>query len=212
MGSMDETKLRSLLQNLEQEAQSALVEDASFLEVLQALKWEIDRDARVRAARRKLQGYGLSVFASFLPRIRIGARAGETVLAASGPAPAPRGSSAGALDGLAEEAVDETLTQELRDAASAVIANSSYCRELDGIVNQAVHARANFERIASLIERAGYDLQICLDLSTYAQVRHGRRPKPQVSDRETASSEIVFQRQLSHHDQDFLRQLRIATD
>src|ERR1700757_2165400 len=55
MGTMDRNTLRWLLQKMEKEAQAALARDGSFLEALQALKWEVDNDFRVRAEMRPLR-------------------------------------------------------------------------------------------------------------------------------------------------------------
>jgi len=218
---MDANTLRSLLQNLEREAQSAVAQDASFLEAVQFLKWEVDRDARVKAAMRALQYRGLSVSRSFTPRIRIRLLTGETMLALpkSGPGSnRPAGENLGCLRQIASELV----TQQLRDAARAVVATSSSCRQLDRIVNEAVQANAIFERNAAVAERAGYEVQICLDLSTYAQVSEqsstvAQLPRYQLSRDETRrpkalSSEEGAHLPLSSRDLQFLKQLRIRPD
>jgi hypothetical protein len=209
MGKMDRDTLGSLLRNMEEQAQTALANDASFFEALRALKREVDSDARVRAAIRVLSARGLSVFSSFAPRVRIRLYTGETVLAL------PR-QTAG-FSGPVSENFDvthtesEAKTQELRNAASAVIAASSCCRELDIIVNEAVRAHAGFERIASALERAGYQLQICLDLSTYAQLGGRRASALPSAGQQSVSSDDAFHSELSKQDVIFLRELRIST-
>jgi hypothetical protein len=113
----------------------------------------------------------------------------------------------------------EPITQELRDAASAVVADSPYCRQLDGIVNEAVQANGVFERLAAAVERAGYELHICLDLSTFAQVREqtsrgAQIPGHQVPQTEKQqshrmNSELLF---LSELDVQFLKEMHISPD
>jgi hypothetical protein len=221
MGTMDRNTLRWLLQKMEKEAQAALARDGSFLEALQALKWEVDKDFRVRAAMRPLRDRGLSVFTSFVPRIRIRLHAGETVLTlhrnseTSNPADAEDFRSVSQM-------VSDPLTQELRDAASAVVAESSYCRQLDRIVNEAMQSHGAFEQLAAAVERAGYELQICLDLSTYAQVReqtstatqsagyHGSRPETKQT--RPPNSEQASRLHLSSLDVQFLKAMRISPD
>jgi hypothetical protein len=202
---------------LAKEAQSTLARDGSFLEALQALKWEVDRDARVKAAMHGLRDRGLSVFTSFVPRIRIRLHAGDTVLAL--PKDGAKSSRPDVLDlGPVRSMTNEPLTQELRDAASAVLTDSPHCRHLDGIVNEAVQANSVFERLAAAVERAGYELQICLDLSTYTQVREqsssgAQMPGHQVPQTENQSSQMnsgVLL--LSDLDEQFLKAMRISPD
>lgn len=217
----DRSTLRLLLRNMEREAQAALAHDASFFEALQALKWEVDSDARVKAAMRGLRDRGLSVFSSFAPRIRILLRAGETLLALPKCEATSHGHDGEDFDHVGQ-ILSATLTQELRDAARAVIAASPYCRELDGIINEAVHANASFERIAAAVERAGYELQICLDLSTYAQVRRRSATPVQVQEHPASPARVPemgprswgesFDLRLSSRDVRFLKQLRINPD
>ena len=221
MGTMDRNTLRWLLQKMEKEAQSTLARDGSFLEALHALKWEVDRDARVRAAMGALRDRGLSVFTSFVPRIRIRLHAGETMLALRQDSAKSNAPDAEDLDSFREKK-NEPLTEELRDAASAVIASSPYCRHLDAIVNEAVQANGAFERIATSIERAGYELQICLDLSTYAQVREqvsnsAQLPRHRVSRSEARQTESrhgnePLRLSLSSQDVEFLKGMRISPD
>lgn len=213
METMDRNTLRWLLQKMEKEAQSALARDGSFLEALQALKWEVDKDFRVRAVMRELQDRGLSVFTSFAPRIRIRLHAGETVLALRNDGAKLNAPDTEDVDRSSQTA-NEPLTQDLRDAAGAVIAASPYCRHLDAIVNEAVQANGAFERIASTIERAGYELQICLDLSTYAKVREQsstgiQSPGHHVSRAEKKQSRASLM-PLSAVDVQFLKELGIS--
>jgi hypothetical protein len=218
---MDRNTLRWLLQKMEKEAQTALAKDGSFLEALQALKWEVDRDARVRDAARALRDRGLSAYSSFVPRIRIRLHAGETVLALPKDSASSVSPDTEDLD-RSTQIGNEALAQELRDAAGAVVAASLYCRSLEAIVNEAVQANAAFERIAKAVELAGYEVQICLDLSTYAQVREQssttalfpgyrvsragtRQPKP-------LNSEEHAHLPLSGRDMQFLKELRIRPE
>ena len=218
---MDRNKLRWLLQKMEKEARSALFTDGSFLEALQALKWQVESDAQVRAATLALQERGINVFTSFVPRIRIRLFAGETVLA-------PKDNTAGSSYPDIEdrdpvtEISSEPITRELCDAASAAIAASPYCRHLDVIVNEAVKANGLFDRLAAAIERAGYELQISLDVSTYAQVRgprlaYAQSPNGRVSPAATqqfqpTDSDDTSGLYLSSDDMQFLKDLRISLD
>lgn len=218
MGAMNQKNLLWLSQSLEREARSALARDASFLEVLQCLKWQIDNDAHVKAAVRALQDRGLSVFTSFAPRIRIRLAAGETILALPG-----SGAASNAPNPADQVSVNrlacEPLVQKVRDAASAVVAASPHCRQLHGIVSEAVQANSRFERIAVAVERAGYRVQICLDLSAYAQVREpGRTPEGlhdfRISPLQESNSRPPDSRKgchlpLSSRDLQFLKELRI---
>ena len=99
-----------------------------------------------------------------------------------------------------------------------MIVNSSRRQELDTIVNEAIQASHEFERIASTVEGAGYELLICLDLSAYAQIRDRT-----VTDRNTTDNQptgrpipLSLQRppvlQFSDRDLRFLRALRITTE
>jgi hypothetical protein len=223
MGKMERSKTDILLRNLERDAQRALAEDASFLEALQSLKWEVDSDTRVKAATQALRGRGLVVYSSFAPRIRIGLHAGEDVLALPKDSPASNPSDVEDL-GYVSQIVSEAVTQELRDAATAVVSASPYCRQLDRIVSEALHASCRFERIAAALECAGYELHICLDLSAYARVyerrsdgarspeykpsRTGRQPRRSRSN--SMSSGNRWQLPLSSEDIEFLRRLRIT--
>lgn len=203
MERMDRDTLRSLLAKMEQEAETVLAANAAFFEALQALKWEIDSDPRVQSVIRKLRATGVSMFISFVPRIRIRARAGKLVLALS-----RQTAESNHYTG----SQDEELTHVLRDVAIAVIARSRYCRELNAIVNEAVQASESFERDASEAEAAGYELLICLDLSTYTQIRHRTAPRFQVEEGERVSGDAAFQLQLSRSDIQLLKELRIKID
>lgn len=174
---MDRDKLHSLLRKMESEAQAALSEDVSFLEALHVLKCEIDSNRQVRAAMRALRDRGMRVFASLKPRIRVTANAGETVLQLPEDGPEP-GLLDDALFEDASQRHSEPLMRKMLDAATAVLASSPHCRYLEKIISEAVQANGAFERMARSIENAGYELRICLDLSTYAHVH------PRESDRE----------------------------
>jgi len=218
MGTMDGITLRWLLQKMEKEAQSALARDGSFLEAFQALKWEVDRDARVRSAASALRNRGLSVFTSFVPRIRIRLHAGDTVLALLKDGARSSRLHNEDLDPVGPMTT-EPLTQELHDAASAVVADSRYCWQLDGIVNEAVQGNGVFERLAAAVERAGYELQICLDLSTYAHVREQCSIGAQTlgdhvpeTEKQQASQMNSGVLTLSDLDVQFLKGMRISPD
>jgi hypothetical protein len=215
---MDRSALRTQLRNLEQEAQSALARDASFFEALLALKWEVDNDARVRAAMRALRDRGLSVYSAFVPQVRVWLHAGETVLALHSDSTRANLREDQGQDRL-DQFSSDSRTQELRDTASTVIAASRYRRQLKRIVNEAVQASDAFERLAAGVERSGYELQICLDLSTYAQVRekkltaaadHASRTEtyPPMPENAVETSRLP----LSRLDVDFLKELRIRPD
>jgi len=224
MEKMERSKLDIQLRNLEREAQNALTDDVSFLEALQGLKWEVDSDARVKAATQALRNRGLMVCSSFAPRIRIALHAGEDVFALPKHSPAENLPDAEDADH-AREIVSGAATQELRDAATAVVSASLYCRQLDGIIGEALHATAGFERIAAKLERAGYQLHICLDLSTYARVYEARsegltspEDKQSLNERQRSRSRSSslsprdrWQLPLSGQDIEFLRKLNITT-
>jgi hypothetical protein len=215
---MDRSALRSQLRDLEHEAQSALAGDACFFEALQALKWEVDNDARVRDAMRALRDRGLSVYSAFVPRVRVWLHAGETVLALHSDSTRANLREDQGQDRL-DQVSSDSLTQELRDTASSVLAASLYRRQLKRIVNEALQASEAFERLAAGVERSGYELQICLDLSTYAQVREKKltAAPDHVSRTEThppmlANAVETSRLPLSRLDVDFLKELRIRPD
>lgn len=218
---MDQNTLHGLLQKMEEEAQAALSRDGSFLEALQALKSEVDKDLRVRAAIHELQGRGLRVFASFAPRIRIRLHAREAVPALFQDGEGTERLQSGDNKRVSQAGCDPE-TQKLREAASAVVAASSHCGHLDRIVNEAMLANSVFGRTAAILERAGYEVQICLDLSTYAQARQKTSISPKFEADAAAHSEAdqalssggakTSDLQLSGRDLQFLKQLRIKPD
>src|ERR1700722_7869839 len=154
--------MRSLLESLERAAHETLQQDSTFYEAVQALKWEIDHDPRVQLSVKGLHASGRGVFSSFVPHVRVRVRTTEGIFGLPEPS-VGGGRSAELADG---------LTEDLRNAASAVIKKSRHCYELDAIVNEAVGASERFEGIVSKIEQAGHKVLICLDLLAYAQV-HG---------------------------------------
>jgi hypothetical protein len=210
---MDTNHLRVQLRNLEREAQSSLAADASFLEALQCLKWQIDRDARVKAAMNALRDRGLKVFSSFTPRIRIRLLAGETIVAL--PTNTAESNRPHAEDfGYVNQIATEPLIQAVRDAASAVVLNSRHSLQLDGIVNEAVQANSAFEKIATDIERAGYQVNLCLDLSAYAQVRDPRSKMSHVAKKSPVPPDMdsCSPMALSGQDLQFLKDMRILPE
>lgn len=68
---INQKAMRSLLENMERAAEEILRQDAAFYEALQALKVEMDSDARVQSAVAALQAAGRRVFNSFVPQIKI---------------------------------------------------------------------------------------------------------------------------------------------
>lgn len=186
---------------MQRAAEEILQQDSAFFEALQALKWEIDKDARVQSAVRGLQAAGQKVFSSFVPHINVRVRTQEGIFALPKP-PAKRNMPA-------PERV-AALTQELKNAASAVIMSSSHCRELERIVNEAVAASGSFELLASHIEGAGHEVLISLDLSAYAHVLHSsarprRFERGPIRDSSAEPSKIAF----SANDVKFLKALGI---
>jgi hypothetical protein len=201
---IDRNTMRSLLEKMEHAAQATLRQDSTFYKAVQALKQEIDDDPRVRSTISQLHAAGRGVFSSFVPHIKIRVRTEEGVFALPKPDPVP-----------AAPAVEQVgrLTQELRNAASAVIKRSRYYRELGAIVNQAVGASDRFEGIASEVERAGYEVLICLDLSAYAQLKGSASMHPQVREGKTQIRRAEpTPIQLSVGDRKFLQALKIRID
>lgn len=188
---------------MESVAVSALQQDSAFYEALHALKWEIDNDPGVQSAVQNLRAAGQSVFSSFVPLLKVRVRTEEGIFALT-----PQAETSA----LVPEPVG-ALTQELKNAASAVIVKSHHCIELNRIVNEAVAANHSFEKMACEIENAGYEVLLSLDLSAYAQVRQSSAPvhalqpvrKP---DYPKAPPSIKF----TAHDYDFLRALKIKAD
>jgi len=206
---MDQKIMRSLLEDMEQAAEQTLQQDAAFHEALLALKFEIDSDPRVQATVGELQAAGRRVFNSFVPRIRIRIRTEQGVYALPKRADAP--STAAPEDG--------RLREELNRAASEVIRNSPYYRELDTIINEVVGSSNRFGGIAAELERQGYEVLLFLDLSAYAQiqsagpvVRQGRvterQPVRPADQRPGDPNEVRF----SGSDQQFLKALKITTE
>ena len=211
---IDRTTMRSLLESMERVAEETLQQDSAFYEAVRALKGEIDNDPRVQATVGELRAAGRSVFSSFVPHIKIRVRTQEGIFALPKRPPI-------AMSPVAEPV--SRLTQELRSAASAVIKNSRYYRELDAIVNEAVGANNRFEGIAAEIENAGHEVLICLDLSAYVEVQAPAAPHREI--REVKSRDLkprpakpqipvetAFPTQLSNHDRKFLKGLGIKTD
>jgi hypothetical protein len=201
---MDKQAMRGLLKDMENAAEKVLQEDSSFFEALQALKWEIDSDARVQSAVRGLRAAGRSVFSSFVPRIKIRVRTEEGIFSLAKQPAVPASS---ALDPVA------SLAQELKTAASAVIASSRCCRELERIVNEAVAESDNFENLAFQIESAGYEVMISLDVSAYAQIQPASVAPDRLlpAHRRTQTDETPTMK-LSSYDLSFLKALKIKPD
>lgn len=198
---IDKQAMRGLLKDMERAAEEVLQQDSAFFEALQALKWEIDSDSRVQSAVRGLQAAGQKVFSSFVPHIKVRVRTGERIFALP---KHPEMSNIPAAEPVA------TLTQELNNAASAVIKTSGRCQELERIVNEAVAASGSFERLASHIEGAGHEVLISLDLSAYAHVREYSAPPPRLERGPGSdSSEEVSKIDFSAIDIKFLKALGI---
>jgi hypothetical protein len=200
---IDEAHIRPLLENMERVAEQVLQRDAAFFETLYALKSEIDRDPRVRSAKQVLEACGQRGFASFVPRVRIRVRKENDVFGL----PQPENSEVPATP------QRNGLNEELRSAASAVIQRSSHRRELDAIINEAVGTSHSFEEIASEIERAGYEVVICVDFSAYTRVQGGNAMLPQIEKPSPSNSpEARPHLPLSKSDLKFLSALRIRVD
>jgi hypothetical protein len=201
---IDKAHMRALLENMERAAEEVLQHDAAFFETLYALKSEIDRDPRVRSAMRVLQAAGQKAFTSFVPRVRIRARREDDVLGLPQRHEAPFAPATQQI---------RALTEELRSAASAVIQRSSHRRELDAIINEAVGSSDGFEGIASEIERAGYEVVICIDFSAYTKV-HGADPVvPQLEPTNPAKTvDTPARLPFSNSDLKFLNALGIRVD
>ena len=159
---MNTEDIHSIMERPERAAEEALQRDPTFHEALQALKFEIDSDPHVQATMGELQAAGQRVWNSLVPRINVKIRTDEGIVAR------PRSSQF--RSNTRVEPVGR-LTLELRSAAGAVIKNSRYCSEISNIINEAVGASEYFEEIVAQIERAGYKVLICLDLSSYAQIQ-----------------------------------------
>ena len=206
---MDRKIMRSLLENMEHAAEETLRRDTAFHKSLQALKYEIDSDPRVQATVCELQARGRGVFKSFVPHIKVRVRTEQGVFALPKPAQIAGYDSA--------EPVGR-LTDELKIAASSVIKNSRHYRELDSIINRAVGTDDRFEGIASEFEKAGYEVLICLDLSTYAQIQNVSVPASQPArERQPVRRADPRQREprparFSGSDRQFLKALKITIE
>jgi hypothetical protein len=183
---------------MESAAEEALLGDSAFSETLRALKAEIDRDPRVQSAVSRVHAAGSRVFSSLVPRIKIRIRtsAGEISLPDENKT-AAHGSSPVAH-----------LTQELKSAATAVIRRGRYREVLDRIMNDAVGASERFEGIAAEVEREGYEIVICLDLSAYAQVRESAEPGRSAKHLLTSGERLTYR--FSRQDLEFLKDLKIS--
>jgi len=200
---IDRNAMRSLLEGMEQAAEETLRESATFFEALQALKDEIDHDARVQEAVRELRAAGRSVFSSFMADSKFRVRTEEGIFALPKRPkilPAP---SADPVEG---------LTQQLRSAASVVIRHSRYFRELEGIVNEAVSTSERFEGIAFEIESAGYEVLICLDLSAYVEVRGGDASARRGQTLPSPPPDTILPMPLTGADRKFLKGMGISTE
>jgi len=182
------------------------------------LKWEVDSDTSVRAAIHALRNRGLTVFNSFVPRIRIRLHSGEDVVASREDVGSSDQPAAAGFESI-NPTGREPVTQRVRDAASAVVGASLCCHQLNRIVNEVLRANSSFERMAAPLECAGYELRICLDLTTYARVceQDSQRaqsidPRVSVDSEQHRRSQISGKRlrlPLSGQDMEFLRKLRI---
>jgi len=200
---IDEKNMRAMLEKMESAAEEALSRDPAFYEVLKTLKAEIDRNPRVQSAISNLRATGRRVQSSLVPHIRVRIRTNQGEIAL----PGREQLSLPLAEPIAQ------LTQELRNAASAVIMRGRYREELDHIMNEAVCASARFEGIASAIESAGYEVVICLDVSAYSQVREPAEPAQNAEAirnvRKPERSDDRLCRLLSSQDLKFLKALKI---
>jgi hypothetical protein len=193
---IDDTAMRMKLENMRRAAEEALESDSSFYEALIALKGEIDRDPIVQAAISNLQRTGQRVFTSFVPNIKIRVRTSEGVVSC----PDQVESAAGSLESASQ------LIEQLKNATRAVIERSRHRHELDSIVTETVAASGRFEGIAAEIESAGYQVVICLDLSSYAKIRGSRNTILPQTISETHQSTVWS---FSAQDVSFLKQMKI---
>jgi hypothetical protein len=197
---IDQQAIQQMLLKMEDAAEDSLRCDSSFQEALQALKSEIDRDPEVQSSKRDLQNAGANVFSSFVPRLKIRVRTNEGLISAP--------SRSDAVTPSPE--TNPELTENLRNAARSAIMRSRAQKSLDAIVNEAIGANGRFEQIASEIERAGYEVVICLDLSAYVQVRPSRGPKMTRSSGNARTEAVVPI--FSAQDLKFLKALKIKSD
>jgi hypothetical protein len=198
------SEMRLQLESMEQAATEVLQQDVAFFEALLALKQEIERDPRVRLALSNLRRSGHTVHSSFVPRIKVEIKTEQGIIALRQQGGPAAGSEVGAVT---------ALTQELKNAATAAILNSRTRDELETIVNEAISASKTFENIASEIENRGYEVRVCLDLSSYAQVRkpansvpHSERTNPR------ELGEQTYRISLSDYDLKFMKSLKIKAD
>ena len=187
-----------MLEGMESAAEEALRGDPAFYETLRGLKAEIDRDPRVQSAVNRIHAEGSRVYSSLIPRIRIRIRtsAGEIFL------PGPNKTAARRPSPVAH------LTQELKSAASTVIMRGRYREVLDRIMTDALGASKRFEDIAAELEREGHEIVICLDLSTYAQVREPAGPVSRTKNLPTSGEPVAHP--FSRQDLEFLKDLKIS--
>ena len=205
VGSMiDNAQMRLLLENMERKAEEVLQRDAAFFEALYALKSEIEKDPPVRSAMQVLETTGHRAFTSFVPRVSIRIRKGDDVLAL----PRRVESSLASPNELAREVSDE-----LRSAANAVIERSGYRQELNAIINEAIGSSQRFEKMASEIDRAGYEIIICIDFSPYTRVHAADTATlPGEPAHLSKTVDTVPYPPLSQSDLRFLRALKIRAD
>lgn len=196
---IDDKAMWTMLQEMQSAAEDALRADPAFYEKLRSLKAEIDCDPRVQSAVGRLNAAGSKVYSSLVPRIRVRVRTinGEISLPDS------------SKDSNAVSAPVAHLTQELKNAACAVMIRGHYREDLDVIMNNAVGTCDRFEGVAAEVEKAGYEVVICLDLSAYAQVQ-----SPDPAQRRASSSQSFTEplgRLLSGQDLKFLKDLGIKS-
>lgn len=195
---IDDRTMRTMLARMESAAQDALRHDRAFHEALLSLKSEIDHDPRVQSTVDELRAAGNRVFSSLVPHIRIRIRTAQGMISL------PDRDETAAISA---EPVAQ-LTRELRSAACAVMTRDDYREALDHIMNDAVGASGSFEGIASEIQRAGYQVMICLDLSSYAQVQDSSKPKRKTGTSHSSSEPLSHL--LSEEDLTFLKALKIS--
>lgn len=194
---IDDKTIWTMLERMQSAAEEALRDNPVFYETLRSLKAAIDHDPRVQSAVGRLNATGNRVSSSLIPRVkvRVRTRSGEISLPDQKQLPA------------APSAPVANLTQELKNATCAVMIRGRYREELDEIMNQAVGACVRFEGLAAEVERAGYEVVICLDLSAYARVQESREPIGET--RNSTSSKEPLARLLSGQDMKFLKDLKI---
>jgi hypothetical protein len=194
---IDDKTIWTMLEGMQSAAEEALRDDPAFYETLRSLKDAIDWDPRVQSVVSRLDATGSKVHSSLIPRVKIRVRTstGEISLPDQDKLP------------VEPSAPVAHLTQELKNATCAVMIRGRYREELDAIMNQAVGTCDRFEGFAVEVERAGYEVVICLDLSAYARVQESGRPS--VKTRNSASSKEPLARLLSGQDLKFLKDLKI---